>query len=317
MLAVAGLACGLPGLGGPGREPPDPEAFSGSRAWAHLSALSELGPREPGSPGAEKARLYLREQLDEGGVAEVREVRFPLDDGSQGVHLVGVLPGRSNDVLMLAAAYDSPAFEGFRYQGANASASGPAVVLELGRALALRERPYTIWLVFVDADAVAPGGDPQLHDFPGSTQLAQTLDAQGDLERIRAAVFFDRVADPELVIARDLHSHGIYRDLFFEVAHERGYDAAFPRANNFRRPRTGHRAWLDHGFRRVIAIVDLAHGPGRPPGVYWHSPDDTPARSSERSLAIVGEVSLAAIVRIANRLEKVDLFAQPPSGPPR
>jgi hypothetical protein len=322
---LAALACGLRlGPGGESKASPDPAAFSSSTAWAHLEKLSEIGPREPGSVGSMRARKYLLDQLQALDGSEIREIRFePADssdaaeEGAAGsglaerVHVISVLPGTSRDVVVLAAAYDSPEFEGFRHVGSNTSASGPAMVLELGRALSERPRPYTVWLVFLDADAVDPGGDPERHGFEGSRKLVETLDAEGSLERIRAVFFFDRVADSELVIARDLHSHGIYRDVFFEVAQERGLDGVFPRSGNFHQPRTGHRVFLDHGFRRVVAIVDPRHGPGAAPGVYWHSPDDTPEQSSQDSLEAVGTVSLEAISLIGKRLEKVDRFADP------
>lgn len=312
MLAVACVQ-------GPWPSPP-PGDFSGPRARQHVVALSEIGPRPPGGDGAAKARIYLEKSLRKIGVSEVREVRFPLagdaaarDPGTpvgEGVHLLGVLPGESHDVLVLAAPYDTVELEPPSSEAAVNSASGAALVLELGRALSERVRPYTLWLVFLDAEAVPAGAHPSRQRFHGSEHWAEVLESSGTLDRVRVALYFDDVADPGRPVARDMRSHSIYRDVFWEVAEEQGRDREFPAAGNLRSPRGGHRVLLDRGVTRVVAIV------GERPGAAGSTQRGASGRTPAHSLVAVGEVSVEAIDRIAGHLEKVDRFSARPEEVP-
>ena len=292
--------------------------FSAERAWAHLEALVALGPRVTGTAGAASARDYLREQLVAIG-ALVVEQRFEAI-GVEGepleiVHLTGVLPGASSDVFLLAAAYDTTPFDTFRFVGANDGASGPALLLELGRVLADRPRRYTVWLTFLDGDSmhearVATQGAED-RAFAGSRALARQLADEGRLSRIRLAVYYNQVADRDLSIERDLRSHRIYREIFWQSARSLDQTAAFPENGHFGSPLTGHRSFLDHGVRRVVAIMDDRYGGSEPPGVHWHSEEDTLRQCSPASLASVGVVSLEALQRIETRLAKIDRFVGP------
>jgi len=294
-----------------GRETPGPgssAAGTDSRAFRDLEALAELGPRVAGTEGAARARELLRERLEALG-AEVRELRLPLErpdaEPVELVHLVGRLPGASEDVVMLGAHYDSFPAEG--YVGANTAASGPAAVLELGRRLAERERPYTALLVLVDGDALPrrPGGDGPAH--LGSEQLAGALAEEGVLGRVRVAFFFDGVADRDLRIARDLRSHRSYREVVWETARELGADDVFPPEAGFEAPEGTHRAFLDQRLRRVVALVDDQLG-GDPAGAQAPVPGDVPEACSPVGLEVVTDVAAAALRRIERRLVKIDGF---------
>ena len=72
--------------------------------------------------------------------------------------------------------------------------AGAALVLELARVLALQDRPYTIWIAFVEGDAGADALANQEAErpFTGSDALAGELGRRGMLERVRMAVFFGR-----------------------------------------------------------------------------------------------------------------------------
>ena len=165
---------------------PDPAAFSGQHAFVHLEQLAGIGPRRTGTRGASRARRYLERQLAAVG-ARVEEVRLlvpvpgaeaALAEGgeprfAEAVHLVATLPGRSQDRFLLAAAYDTRELPGIEFIGANASASGAALLLELARALSFRDRPYTLMFVLLDAVAL-PVGLPRT-GFPGTRAFASYL----------------------------------------------------------------------------------------------------------------------------------------------
>ena len=303
---------------------PAPEArsaspgFSGERAWRDLTALTEIGPRAAGSEGAERARDYLLTELEKLGV-EVVEQRFSLggtDDAPDltVVNLIATIPGTSKDLIILAAPYDTARRDSFVFVGANDGGSGPALLLELGRALKARPLPYTVQLLFLDGEApgAMPGVDPDVRSWLGSDGFAWRLVEGGRVARVRLIVFFDRVADAELRIARDLHSYRNYREEFWRAAARLGYTEAFPPALHFETLEASHRPFIAKNVRRVVAITDSAYGGDTAPGIYAFTEDDTLARCSAESLEIVGRVALEALATISRRLEKIDRFSEVP-----
>jgi len=324
LLLAAGLACaGKVPPPAPSGEPRRP--FRAERSWDDLRALAAIGPRVSGSEGAERARAYLRGELEKLGL-EVQEtlLEVPRPKASEGtaedeaaaepprsvVHLLAVIPGALPDVVLLAASYDSEPKEGIEYVAANASGSGPALVLELARALAADPLPYTTWLAFIDGDT---GGAP-VENRIGSKLWVRKLAADGDLERIRLAVFFRQVADADLLIHRDLYSHRIYREAFWRAAARVGGETAFPPDADFTTPSGSHVSFLEVGMRRVVAIVDVIYGGTEFPGAWSGGAEDTPEHCSAESLGTVGRVSLEALDELTRMLEKVDRLV--PSAPP-
>lgn len=324
LLVVPAAGCRSPAQ--PAPPPPAPTsaandpAFSAERAWKHLEALTAIGPRPAGSEGAARARAYLREELENLGlqVEEQRNTVEAAEDGSQPelefVNLTATIPGASPDVILLVAAYDTPRIDSFEFVGANEAAAGPAVVLELARALSLRELPYTVQLAFLDGEHLAGARGRDLHH--GSRALAMALDQTGQLDRIRLAFFFERVGDADLRLSRDLNSSRIYRETVWRVAGRLGAADAFPPDAEFEAPDGPHRAFLAHGMRRVVVLEDDRYGGDEPPGTYARTEQDTLEHVSAESLGVVGSVALASIEQIGAHLAKIDRFAKYPLDEP-
>jgi Zn-dependent M28 family amino/carboxypeptidase len=232
----------------------------------------------------------------------------------EAVHIVGVLPGASRSSVLLAAHYDTASVEGLRLVGANDGASGPALILELGRVLAQSDNPYTIWLVLLDGEAVGEEGAADEPAFLGSRSLALHLfEHEAELAKaIRVGIFFNQVCDSELTIARDLNSHSVYRDVFWEVGDELGASRSFVSDEPFRLVRGSHLGFREAGLRGVVAISDDRLGPGLPPGAFWRTERDELENCSAASFEQVGRVSKEAIVRIMKRLERIDHFVESP-----
>ena len=148
-------------------------------------------------------------------------------------------------------------------------------------------------------------GTRMYYRFHGSEHWAEVLTSSGALNRVRAMFYFDDVADPGHPVARDMRSHGIYRDIFFETAGEQGHEREFPQVGNARSPHGGHRVLLGRGVSRVVAIV------GGPPVATDSSEPEASVSTAPETLSAVGEVSVEAIDRIARQLEKVDAFVAP------
>jgi glutaminyl-peptide cyclotransferase len=308
----------VPGADLAGAETVTEGDFSRHRAWRHLLALTEIGPRVAGTEGAARARDYLRAQLEELGL-EVLELRSeislkPGDDAVELVHLMGIIAGESSDIFMLAAPYDTHPSESSDLVGANEGASGPALLLELGRVLAARPLPYTVALTFLDGEALEQGAFTGESGLRGSRELVRHLAAEGSLSTLRLAVFFNQVADSDLEIARDLRSHPMYREVFWQAARSLGHGAAFPRDRGYGSPALAHLSFIDQGVRRVVAIADERFGDGYAPGTYWRTEQDAPEQCSAESLEVVATVTLEALERIGTRLRKIDRFADSPAG---
>lgn len=314
VLLAAAVGCAS---SGPEKPAVDDAAFSASRAWAHLRALVELGPRVTGTPGGIAARDYLREELARIGL-ELREDAFDITSDSgvkyvEGSHLTGILHGESQDIIFLAAHYDTQRFEEFSFVGANDGGSGPALLLELARVLSLRKPPYTVWFSFLDAEMpLRPGGPPD-ERLLGSRALAHLLLEEGVLAKIRIGVVFDQVADAELRIARDLRSHRTYREIFWSAAARMGRQGAFPSDAPFDAPLASHLAFNELGMRRMVAIVDSRYGGEAEPGTYAGTEHDTLEHCAPESLETVGIVTLAALDDIMDLLQRVDRYARRPA----
>lgn len=296
--------------------------FSGPRAWKHLEALAAIGPRSVGTPGAAKAREYITSELAALGL-EVepvsREFRFGSEEAPTALELVNLsatIQGNSSDLILLIAPYDSAYHENFRFAGVNDGASGAAVLLELARVLVEKPLPYTTRFFFLDGEAPLGRGteDDPASALLGSRSAAGDLAQERSLSTVRLLLHLNRVSDADLRITRDRFSHRIYRDAFWKAAARLGHREVFPADSAFEAPDSGHRAFLDRGMRRVVTIEDTGFGDGETE-LARYTEDDTLDRSSEQSLAIVGQVVLAGLRDISASLEQIDRFSEAPTIP--
>jgi hypothetical protein len=313
-LALLGLACGTAPPPEPAAIPESrPEDFSAEGAWRHVEALAAIGARPAGSAGAERARDYLRGELGALGI-EVAEQRSRVEPKSapplETVNLFATIPGESPDAILLIAPYDTP--PGAPGVGANDGASGAALVLELARALKARGPRYTVWLAFVEGDPRAGSADPLAGETVGTRAFVAGIAQGGRMERVRIAVYANRVADRDLRIARDLLSNRAWREEFWAAGRRSARAGAFPANAPFESVDAGHRAFVAVGMPRAVAIVDSRLGPDAPAPDAAGEPADDLAQSSPESLAVVGAVCLDALGSIAERLAKIDRFVRSP-----
>ncbi len=296
-------------------------SFSADRAWRDLQALTEVGARPVGSRGNERARDYLRVELENLGVeVESWEVGYANAEGGLSgagapeirvTNLFALIPGtRSQDRLLLVAPFDSRSFDDFEFIGANDGASGAAVVLEIARAIAADPLPYATEIVFLDGESPfsSPDGHGTVYREVGSLGLASRIQ-EGGIAGVRVMVYLNRVGDADLRIARDRMSHRIYREEFWKAAAVLNRTQAFPRDVAFENAGVAHGHFVRIGLRQIVSIVDTSFGGDQPPGLYADTVQDTIARCSPESLETVGVVVLEALDAISRRLAKVDRFA--------
>jgi hypothetical protein len=301
-------------------------SFSSDRAWRDLRALTEIGARPVGSRGNDRARDYLRAELESLDVdVEAWEVDYANPGGrSSGedapeirvTNLSAIIPGtQSQDRFLLVAPFDSRPVDDFEFIGANDGASGAAVVLEIARSIAAAPLPYATEVVFLDGESPFPSLDGRggVYREVGSLGLASRIHDTG-ISKFRLMVYLNRIGDADLRIARDLMSHRIYREEFWNAAAKLDRTQAFPRDAAFENAGITHRYFTQIGLRRIVSIVDTSFGGNQPPGLYAGTSQDTLERCAPESLETVGVVVLEALDAISARLAKVDRFAGPRDG---
>ena len=114
-----------------------------------------IGPRPSGSPAIAKTRQYLAAELGKLGIKAVEQ---PFDGATpigpiKMVNLIGTIPGKSPDRIILASHFDTKLYRDVRFVGASDGASSTAALLELARVLkARKDLPFTIELLFFDGE---------------------------------------------------------------------------------------------------------------------------------------------------------------------
>jgi glutaminyl-peptide cyclotransferase len=297
-------------------------SFSADRTWRDLQELTRAGARSVGSRGNDRARNYLRAQLEKLGLqVESHEVdyaslmRRPTSEGDADApvtNLAAVIPGTHySDRILLVAPFDSRTFDDFEFVGANDGASGAAVVLEMARAIAANPFPYATEIVFLDGESPFPSPDGRKTAYReiGSLGLASRIRDSG-VSSVRLMFYINQVGDADLRIARDLVSHRIYREEIWRAADSLDRSHAFPRDASYEHAGLAHRYFTQVGLRQIVSIVDTSFGGDQPPGLYAGTDKDTIDRCSPESLETVGVVVLEALDAISERLAKIDRFAR-------
>ena len=252
-------------------------AFDGERAYRHVIAQMEFGPRIPGTEGNRKAGDYIAEQLKQTGWAvEFQEFGYmntPIRN------IIGRANPEKGPIIILGAHYDTrrwadqdPAQSTEPVPGANDGASGVAVLLELARVLDLSKVHHEIWLVFFDAED--NGYIERWNWLVGSTYMAETLRVQPE-----AMILLDMIGDSDQQIYYEVNSDRALSDRIWSVAAQLGYgDHFIPQARW--QIIDDHIPFAKRGIP-AIDIIDFDYP-------YWHTINDTTDKVSPDSLERVG-----------------------------
>ena len=251
--------------------------FDGERAYRHVIAQMEFGPRIPGTEGNRKAGDYITEQLKQTGWAvEFQEFGYmntPIRN------IIGRANPEKGPIIILGAHYDTrgwadqdPAQSTGPVPGANDGASGVAVLLELARVLDLSKVHHEIWLAFFDAE---DNGDIEGWNWlVGSTYMAETLRVHPE-----AMILLDMIGDSDQQIYYEVNSDRALSDRIWSVAAQLGYgDHFIPQARW--QMIDDHIPFAQRGIP-AIDIIDFDYP-------YWHTVADTADKVSPDSLERVG-----------------------------
>lgn len=267
------------------------EQFSGEKAFAHVQAMVDFGPRPPGSETLEKTRTYLTQQLESFGW-KVERQSF-TDETPRGkvqfVNLIATFAKESAPLFLVCSHYDTKIFDSATFVGANDAGSSTGVLLELARVLALRpDLARKAELVFFDGEE-AYEAFTDTDGLYGSRYFAQQLAAGGKTKQFRGGILFDMVGDRSLTITLPPDSPvDLARGIF-----------ASSEALNLRKHFTYFDRDImdDHTPLNEIGIptIDLIDFDFPE----WHTPADTMDKISAESLRITGAVACHYLSEVA------------------
>jgi glutaminyl-peptide cyclotransferase len=267
--------------------------FDSNRAWGHLQQVVSIGPRPAGSVAIEQTRKYIKDQLAMVGLKAVEQAwddQTPLGKVHM-VNLIVTIPGASRDRLAITGHYDTKLFREFPFVGASDGGSSTAFLLEMARVLKTRKNRMTMELVFLDGEEAVVDWRGNDHTY-GSRHYVEAGRRDGSLGSLKAMVLIDMIGDRDLGIRRDSNSTPWLTDIIWQTAAKMKLSDVFLPV-----PTTvedDHLPFLEAGVPSVD-IIDLDYDA-------WHTRRDTIDRVSARSLQVVGDVLLAALPQIEQRL---------------
>lgn len=276
--------------------------FDADRAMTHVQRQVEFGPRPAGSEELAKTRQYIIGEL------QSYELKITTDEWVESTpignrtmaNITAELPGKSDQTIIIASHYDTKLFKDFKFVGANDGASSTGVLMELARVLSAGPKPaLTYWFVFFDGEEAfcaewTECGTPEKPDNTyGSRRYVSQLGQQNKIHNLKAMILLDMVGYKELEIQKDYGSTPWLVETIWETAREIGFGKQFSRT--FQEVEDDHTPFLKAGID-AIDIIQLDNYP------YWHTAEDTIDKISVQSLKIVGDVVLASLPRIEQRL---------------
>jgi hypothetical protein len=270
-------------------------AFDSTKAWEHVRQQVAIGPRPSGSSANAKTRQYIAAELGKLGIKAVEqpfEGATPLGAVKM-VNIIGTIPGKSADRIILASHFDTKLFRDVRFVGASDGASSTGALLELARVLkARKDLPFTIELLFFDGEEAVVEWSATDSTY-GSRHYVDAARKSGTLKSIRALVLLDMIGDRDLTIRRDPNSTPWLTDIIWAAARKLGHHQFMDEEMAIE---DDHLPFLRAGVP-AVDVIDLDYAA-------WHTPQDTIDAISARSLQIVGDVVLAALPEIERRLLK-------------
>jgi Zn-dependent M28 family amino/carboxypeptidase len=270
-------------------------AFDSSKAWEHLRQQVTIGPRPSGSPANVKTRDYIKAQLAAYGIKTTEqpfEGATPLGPVKM-VNVIGTIPGKSADRIVIGSHFDTKLFRNMRFVGASDGASSTAVLLEMARVLkARKDLPFTIELLFLDGEeaVIEWQGDDNTY---GSRYYVDAAKKSGALKSLKAFILLDMVGDRMLTIRRESNSTRWMTDIVWNNARKLGNRQFMDEETTVE---DDHLPFLKAGVAS-LDIIDLDYP-------QWHRADDTLDAVAARSLQVVGETLLASLPEIEAYLQK-------------
>jgi glutaminyl-peptide cyclotransferase len=280
-------------------------AFDGGRAYEHVRRQVEIGPRPAGSAELGRAREYIMGELKSYGLNVTTDewtATTPVGARKM-INVTAELAGESPDLILITSHYDTKYFKNMRFVGANDGGSSTGAVMELARIIAANSpKPrFTYRFVFFDGEEAFCAGWEQcknpdgVDNTYGSRRYVSQLQSKGEASRVRAMILLDMIGATNLEVGRDTQMSTPWLvDAIWQTAREQGHTAQF-----LDRPEDvggdDHEPFLRAGIDAVDIIQLSTYD-------YWHTEEDTLDKVSPQSLKIIGDVVLASLPRIEQKL---------------
>ena len=292
------------------------DRVSGERAYEHVAALVDFGPRPAGSDALEASRIYIEKELQKVGWL-VRRQSFTRETRQGEVEFVNLRAqfGNAGDdepvIGLLATHYDSKLYNSFDFVGANDGGSSTALVIELARVLAKRPEAFQgIELVFFDGEEAFGPNITSTDGLFGSRYYARQWLLKEKKERPYWGVLLDMVGDRNLKIRAGVRIPGDSLQDLAENKETSGYVIDIYKVKTALSEMSQQllKAAADLGYKSEVGIssdyiiddhIPLNVSAGIPTinlidadYRYWHTPGDTLDKVSAKSLEVSGRLTL-------------------------
>jgi glutaminyl-peptide cyclotransferase len=285
-----------------------PTQFSGQAAYTITKQLLDVAPKRfNGSPGHAKAEEFLKQHF----APEAAKGNFVADTftattpaGLQTMtNYIVKFPGKKDGIIVLASHYETNyPLRDINFYGANDGAATSALLIEIANVL--RTHPpegYSIWLVFDDGEEAvkewfANNGKDNTY---GTRHLAAKWSQDGTLEKIKAFIVADMIADKDLNIDHSENSAPWLNDILKTAAKNTGHSANIFKYSEAEED--DHLPFAQRGVP-VLDVIDAHYGPvtSALPDGYHHTDKDTLDKISAHSLQISGDIFLE-MIRLINQ----------------
>lgn len=270
-------------------------SFDGVRTFDLLIRQTDLGPRNPGSPGWQRFQEMLGAFLDSLGVAYQTQPFTYGDyltfDTLHLVNWIARLNPEDEERIFIAAHYDSRPRADYDPDttrrdepiiGANDGAAATAMLMHLAELMIATPPRVGVDLVFFDGEDYGPAGKNDQY-LLGSTHFASHHRSQ-----YRFGIVIDMIGDRDLRIYRESLSERYHKDLndkIWNMAAQMGVSVFIDSVK--------HEVLDDHipliaAGIPTVDIIDFEYP-------YWHTHADTPDKCDTASLSAVGRVIVGVI----------------------
>lgn len=265
---------------------------NGERAFEDLKAMVAIGPRPAGSAGIKQTRAYITKQMEAIGL-KVEEQAFVASTPVGQVpmaNLIVTLPGTRPERTIISSHYDTKPETEFVFVGANDGGSSTALLMELARVLKDKPREFTYELVFFDGEEA--WGEWTTGNTFGSRHYVDAARKAGTLSGVKAMILLDMIGERNVEIRQDMNSTGWLNDIIWRAAGRLGHQRTFVAQTTA--VEDDHFPFLKAGVP-AVDLIDLDY-------LAWHTAQDTLDKVDARSMKIVGDVVVAALPEIEQRL---------------
>ncbi len=264
--------------------------FSGDKAFAHVKAQCDIGPRPSGSAELEKARELIAAELQRNGWQVDRQTF--IDTTPRGkvtfVNLVARFGGSDKtQQYIVCSHYDTKVFDTIRFVGASDGASSTGALMELSRVLALDPAlAKRVELVFFDGEEAvvqySQSNGVLTDGLYGSRYYAKNLASTGRAKQFRGGILWDMIGNKALNITLSPDSPSALMQGILASADQLHSRSAF---SVYDRTILDDHSPLNEAGIPVLDLIGFDYP-------YWHTADDTLDKLSPESLQTVGAVTL-------------------------